>query len=242
MSESRHHPDVMAAGSLAAAIEAAADRLGRPAGSVLPTEHAPLTSASVHGESASRGRLSVGTDSALRGFRVEGWGGGICLLVGDLDELGDVVEVVRLWRDGTPLRDIERLVPSVELTSRGAVFDQGPEHVVAGEWQRVRQGTPGGDDTNLHALVEAAYREPRLRRLYPYTSHEVLNFSTTTGYPFSPSPVSLTAYGEGKFRVWNAAGAVLGDTATAEEAVALGVAHLPADLGPAVAGSYHEPG
>ncbi|WP_369407219.1 DUF6193 family natural product biosynthesis protein [Microtetraspora malaysiensis] len=34
--------------------------------------------------------------------------------------------------------------------------------------------------------------------------------------------------------------AVLGETTAAEEAVSLAISHLPADIGPAVAGGYEE--
>lgn len=138
-----------------------------------------------------------------------------------------------------PLHDIGRSVPFVRLTPRGEVAEQGPAHVVTAEWQQVRHRAEQADAPNHRALVEAAYNEPKLRQLYPYTSHHVLNFSTTTGYPFSPSPVSLTAFdGHSNYRVWKRGGVILGETPTAKEAVALAVAHLPADLGPAVAGPY----
>jgi hypothetical protein len=67
-----------------------------------------------------------------------------------------------------------------------------------------------------------------------------LRFSTTTGYPFSPDYVALDA-GPGKPYVVKAHwddGPVLGETATAGEAIALAVTRLPSDIGPAVAGPY----
>jgi hypothetical protein len=36
----------------------------------------------------------------------------------------------------------------------------------------------------LRSLVEACARRPRLRALFPFTSHETLLFSRTTGYPY----------------------------------------------------------
>jgi hypothetical protein len=66
-----------------------------------------------------------------------------------------------------------------------------------------------------------------------------LRFSTTTGFRFSPDPVCLEASSFAGYVVkasWM--GALIGEAATAEEAVALAVHHLPADLGPAVAGPY----
>jgi hypothetical protein len=238
----RHYPDAVALGSLAAAIEAAAARRRRPLGAVRPSDGAPLTTALVASTTESRRELAVTAARTERRFRIEGWGLGIWLVVGDTDDLDEVVEAAHLWRAGEPLHDIRRSVPFVRLTARGEVAEQGPEQVVTAEWQRLRQSAAQADRPNHQALVESAYREPSLRRLYPYTSHEVLNFSTTTGYPFPPSPVSLTAFvDDASYRVWKRGGVMIGDTATAEEAVALAVAHLPADLGPAASGTYTDP-
>ncbi|MGA4728287.1 DUF6193 family natural product biosynthesis protein [Micromonospora taraxaci] len=37
----------------------------------------------------------------------------------------------------------------------------------------------------LHSFISVAIREPRLRRLMPFTSHGVLGFSRIVGYPYS---------------------------------------------------------
>ncbi|MET7375107.1 DUF6193 family natural product biosynthesis protein [Micromonospora arida] len=233
------YPEVAAAGSLAAALDAIAVQYGLSLGTVRALDSSsPLTSASVPGESSVRDDLTVSASTDERRFRLGGWGQGIHLIVGDTDDLVGVVRAAHGWRAGTPLHDIRRSVPFVVLTRRGEVVEQGPAGVVAAEWQWLRQRTEEADWPNHTALIEAAYNEPRLRQLYPYTSHSVLNFSTTTGYPFSPTLVSLSAHSSrSNFRVWGRR-EVLGETATATEAVALAVAHLPADLGPAVAGRY----
>jgi hypothetical protein len=233
------YPEVAAAGSLAAALDAVAARHGLSLRTVRALEPSPLTSAGVPSESPVRDDLGVIASTGERHLNFEGWGQGIQLIVGNTDDLVEVVRTAHLWRAGTPLHDIRRSLPFVVLTRRGEVAEQGPAEVVAAEWQWLRQRT--GETANHMALIEAAYNEPRLRQLYPYTSHSVLNFSTTTGYPFSPSPVSLTAHSSPpNFQVWGRR-QVLGETATATEAVALAVAHLPADLGPAVAGRYEGP-
>ncbi|MEH0932658.1 DUF6193 family natural product biosynthesis protein [Micromonospora sp. CPCC 205558] len=233
------YPEVAAAGSLAAALDAVAARHGLSLGTVRALDgSSPLTSASVPSDSSARDDLTVSASTGERCFKFEGWGQGILLIVGDTDDLVGVVRTAHDWRAGTPLHDIRRSVPFVALTRRGEVVEQGPAAVVAAEWRWLRQRTEEADWPNHTALIEAAYNEPRLRQLYPYTSHSVLNFSTTTGYPFSPSPVSLSAHGSpSNFRVWGR-NEVIGETATATEAVALAVAHLPAGLGPAVAGRY----
>ncbi|MET8265588.1 DUF6193 family natural product biosynthesis protein [Micromonospora arida] len=233
------YPEVAAAGSLAAALDAVAADHGLSLGSARASEwSSPLTWASVPSGSSVRDDLTVSASTDERRFRIEGWGQGIQLIAGTTGDLVEVVRAAHNWRSGMPLHDIRRSVPFVVLTRRGEVVEQGPAGVVAAEWQWLRQSTSEADGPNHRALIEAASNEPRLRQLYPYTSHSVLNFSTTTGYPFSPSPVSLSAHGSpSNFRVWGRR-EVLGETATATEAVALAAAHLPADLGPAVAGRY----
>ncbi|WP_433319542.1 DUF6193 family natural product biosynthesis protein [Micromonospora sp. CA-269861] len=233
------YPEVLAAGSLAASLDAVAADHGLSLGSVRALEwSSPLTWASVLSGSSVRDDLTVSASTDERRFRIEGWGQGIQLIAGTTGDLVEVVRAAHDWRAGMPLHGIRRSVPFVMLTRRGEVVEHGPARVVAAEWQWLRQRSEEIDQPHYQALIEAAYNEPRLRQLYPYTSHSVLNFSTTTGYPFSPSPVSLGALGShSNFRVW-ARSDLLCETATATEAVAVAVAHLSADLGPAVAGRY----
>lgn len=97
-------------------------------------------------------------------------------------------------------------------------------------------------------LLAAAGAEPRLRRLYPFTSHFTLVFSSCTRYPYLVEAPAVEPLHDGRFRVHGAGGggggggAVIGETDTAEEAVALVMAHLPDDLGPAVAGTADDLG
>jgi hypothetical protein len=129
----RHYPDSVALGSLAAAT-----RRGRPLGAVQPSDHAPLTSALVPSATESRRDLAVKAAGAQRRFTIDGWGLGIWLVVGDTDELDDVVEAAYMWRLGMPLHDIRRSAPFVRLTARGEVAGLGPAHVVTAERQSVR--------------------------------------------------------------------------------------------------------
>ncbi|MGW4444437.1 DUF6193 family natural product biosynthesis protein [Streptomyces sp. NPDC004682] len=117
--------------------------------------------------------------------------------------------------------------------------ERGAAAVVAHQWREMRQlAAKAPDFTAFAALVEAAHAEPRLRQLYVYSSHWTLGFSSCTGYPFRVEiaidpPVNGESYRVRK-RPHTAA---LGEAATAEEAVALAVSHLRADLGPAVPGT-----
>ena len=143
-----------------------------------------------------------------------------------------------LWRDGVAIRDIERYVSFVRLGRLALAAEEGPAQVVTEQWRYVRGQAQKKDWPERGLLVEAAHREPKLRQLYPYMSHYSLRFSTTTGAPLSPDCVVLDAVPGEPYVVgvdW-VKGPILGEAATADEAVALAVRHLPDDLGPAVAG------
>jgi hypothetical protein len=109
-------------------------------------------------------------------------------------------------------------------------------------WQsmRARHGitSPGSAFPGILPLVDAAGAEPRLRQLYPFTSHFTLVFSSCTRYPYLVKAPAVEPLPDGRFRVHGpCGGAVIGETDTAEEAITLVMAHLPDDLGPAVAGT-----
>jgi hypothetical protein len=100
------------------------------------------------------------------------------------------------------------------------------------------------DFTGFGELVEAAHAEPRLRQLYVFSSHWTLGFSSCTGYPFRDEVAIVPSHSGSPFRVKRhpLSDDVLGEAATAEEAVALAVRHLPTDLGPAVSGTAEQDG
>jgi hypothetical protein len=232
------YPDVAAQASLAAALQAVAAEHGLSLGDVIVNERQPLSSATISSATALRDPLGIIAGADERIWMINGWGQGIWLVGGKTRDLVEVARAGQSWRDGVPLREIRRRVPFVELTSLAEAAEQGPGHVVAAEWRQLRQDAAEVDLPGYRALIEAAHAEPRLRQLYPYTSHGMLRFSTTTGYPFSPDLVCLQASRD-RFIVRESwMGQALGETATAEEAVLLAVGHLPAQLGPAVAGAY----
>ncbi|WP_190169940.1 DUF6193 family natural product biosynthesis protein [Streptomyces mirabilis] len=110
----------------------------------------------------------------------------------------------------------------------------------AWQWRRERQEVlrPGVGHPGIVHLIEAARAERTLRQLYPYTSHFALHLSSCTRYPYALRVPSVLPRHDGRFQVFvPRVGTLLGETDTAEAAVALVVAHLPAGLGPAVAGT-----
>ncbi|CAM5543803.1 hypothetical protein SAVIM338S_04341 [Streptomyces avidinii] len=81
------------------------------------------------------------------------------------------------------------------------------------------------------AVLDAAHEDPILRQLYPYTSHNHVHFSSTTRFPYEVAVPFVMPLADGRFRVVGrglAGGS--GEADTAEEAVAMVVAHVPPGL------------
>lgn len=233
------YPDVAAHGSLAAALLAVAAEHGIVLGEVTANGRQPLQHAGVTSATPLRQDLGVTAGAAERCWVITGWGQGIWLIGGSTKTLADVARAARLWRDGVPLRAIQHAVPFVTLPRLAEAAEQGTPQVLAVQWQSLREDAERAPWPEQQELIAAAYAEPKLRQLYPYTSHWSLRFSTTTGFPFSPDVVCMELTRDGQFLVKTSFhGEALGQTTTAEEAVSLAVSHLPGDIGPAIAGAY----
>lgn len=98
------------------------------------------------------------------------------------------------------------------------------------------------DDGRVRAeLLEAAYREPLLRQLFPWTGMWELHFSRCTEHPWSwDIPYILPAAGDTYWVGGPHRDQAVGRAATAEEAVAMVVRRLPAGCGPAFLGTCEE--
>ncbi|MFD4143433.1 DUF6193 family natural product biosynthesis protein [Streptomyces sp. NPDC058572] len=118
--------------------------------------------------------------------------------------------------------------------------DLNISETVANEWLSVLSEPPSAIDP---ALTRAAYASPRLRSLFPLISHGSLQFSRCTEYPWSRDVPALFRRRGGGFsviRMWETGESgrrEVGVTNTAAEAVALLVADLPEEWGPAIDGT-----
>lgn len=225
-------PEIAAHGSLAAALHALAPDLR------IEPEHDRRVR--IPSTRPGRDPLSVAPAAVAGMWAFGAWTGGIQMIHGMCGVLTDLVPVATAWQDGVLMSDIKVLAPFASVPRRAEAYDHGPDHVVSEEWRALHERADSVDWPQFRDLVATAAAEPRLRQLYPYASHWSLRFSTTTGYPFSPDLVILDApHGGGRFGVRTAWSGPVTEADSAAEAVALAVAHLPADLGPAVAGRYH---
>lgn len=235
------YPDVAARGSLAAALRAAAD--GRlDAALAASPDSGPLLHESVASTLPHREPLRISASTHERRWSIHGGEPfqGSCLIDGDTDDLAQVARAAQAWHDGETLDDIRRAAPFVHLTGHFEVPDLDPVRLVESQWQgmlREARELEYSWQAQYQALVEAAYAEPALRALYPFTSHWTLRFSSTTRPSLTLGSPCLSAGGDGTYGVGT--GFItpdLGVFTTAPEAAALAVRHLPTDFGPVTLG------
>ena len=235
------YPDVAARGSLAAALRDAAN--GRlDAVALTSADAAPLLHATVASPLAYRDSLQVNAWPHERRWSIRGAEPylGLALVDGDTDDLAEVAEAVRAWHDGVSLDELRRAAPFVHLTGRFDVPDHDPARLTESEWLSMRRQAAELEyawQGTHQALIEAAYAEPALRALYPFTSHWALRLSTTTRPHLTIVGPSLSANSDGTYGV---GGGLMdndpGVFTAAREAVAQAVRQLPSGLGPVTLG------
>ncbi|MFI6950951.1 DUF6193 family natural product biosynthesis protein [Streptomyces sp. NPDC050422] len=238
------YPDLAAAGSLAAALEQLAAELDADL-TVVPGDWGPLVSAGIASSVPERKPLSVHIGAESRWFGVSGWSRGVELITGATPDLADVVRAGAAWGQGRSLRELRTELSFVRSSKRAEAHERGPAAVVDLQWRTMQQqASEEPDFTGFGELVEAAHAEPRLRQLYVFSSHWTLGFSSCTGYPFRDEVAIVPSHSGSPFCVKRhpLSDDVLGEAATAEDAVALAVRHLPTGLGPAVAGTAERDG
>jgi hypothetical protein len=232
------YPDVARHGSLGAALRFVAGG-GLAAIPITSSEAEPLTHAAVSCAVPHRNSLQVDAWHHERRWSIRGTDvfDNMALIEGRTDDLALVAVVARAWHDGEALSDISRDAPFVHLTGRFELPGPDPARRVASEWQHLRLEASELSHSwapAYRSLVEAAFAEPTLRSLYPFTSHWVLRFSATTRPHLTPTGPCLTANSDGTYGVGrHFAAPDLGVFPTARGAVALAVRQLSRGPGPA---------
>ncbi|MEU3843830.1 DUF6193 family natural product biosynthesis protein [Streptomyces sp. NPDC028635] len=130
-------------------------------------------------------------------------------------------------------------LPFLHVSERAEAHERGPASVVELQWRTMREDAAQAPNFPAFGeLVEAAHAHPKLRQLYVFSSHWTLGFSSCTGFPFRVEVAIAPSRNGGPYLVMERPRSlVIGETATAEEAVAVAVSRLPSGLGPAVAGT-----
>ncbi|MFD5542395.1 DUF6193 family natural product biosynthesis protein [Streptomyces sp. NPDC127079] len=233
------YPDIATEGSLASALQAVADRNGLSV-SFTVSEADPLRAASVTSAAPRRTVMAINAWAVERRWSIRGCESfqDLPLVEGHTEELAQIVQAAHAWHRGEQLTAVREVAPFVHLTGRFEVADHDPARLTESEWQHLLTEAREVDWPEYRALIEAAYAEPALRRLYPFTSHWTLRFSTSTRPRLTVVRLCLAAHRQKPFAVsTDMMGEGLAEAATAEEAVAIAAGRLPCDLGPVTLGA-----
>jgi len=233
------YPDVLAEGSLAAVLQAVADADGFSL-PILGSESNKLCHAALASRIPHRNYLTVSAYTWKRWWSIRGVESfrDMELIGGNTDDLTQIVRAARAWHEGAALAEIRVAAPFVHLSGRFEVPDNDPARLVESEWQHLRTQAAEANWLEFQALVEAAYREPALRALYPFTSHWTLRFSTNAGPRMDDLGLFLDAHRGGHYTLSNNLfeGEIFNEAATAEELASAAVRRLPPGLGPVAVG------
>ncbi|MGI8448243.1 MAG: DUF6193 family natural product biosynthesis protein [Streptosporangiaceae bacterium] len=228
------YPEIAAAGGLAVALSQTASSTGLDLHDVAGPEGPEHLRAAVIG--TDRGYISVNTALLERWFLLDTWWRGVRLMWGKAADMNAVAGVAHAWQSGAPLREIQDRWPFISLDEKSEAHERGDaDEVVRIQWHRLQtcSGHP-----ELDAVINAAFRQPRLRVLYPYTSHNRLCFSSRVGYPYSVGLPLIERLGVGQFRVIGKS--LPAQTRSPTEAAAAAAAGLPDNCGPAKIGTAED--
>ncbi|MER6186781.1 DUF6193 family natural product biosynthesis protein [Streptomyces sp. NPDC001652] len=236
------YPDIASHGSLRAAVHAVSEG-GLATTSMRSSESEPLTHVAVDCPLPHRNPLLISAWVHERRWSIRGTDAfqDLELVGGRTEDLKEVAAAAVAWHTGQSLSALLQAAPFVHLSGRFEVPDLDPALLTASEWQHLRTEAneleyPWGPA--YQALVEAAHAELALRRLYPFTSHWALRFSTTTRPNLTVVGPMLAARSIDHYTVSKSmTGNDGAQFSTPGDAVAAAVRELPVDLGSTTLGS-----
>lgn len=228
------YPEIQACGSLAAALQDALRSAGStlssdPQVSVMPFSYARV-------EAGPRlVQLYVATEKRL--FLAEYWAHGVALAAGSCPDLIETATAIDFWvsQDGPLTQAIHERFPWVTPKAKADAFESGNE--VEWKWTQMLSDTSHSEELRLAVLRTS--ENPRLRKLFPYTSLFTLCFSRCTGYPFTRDVPCITPTGPGQFSVTHLNEEHIGE-GDIDTCIDLVVAHLPPDCGAARRGTAEQ--
>lgn len=217
------YPEIQACGSLTAALQDALRSLGSTLSTDAQMSALPVSYARV--EAGPRFvQLYVAAEERL--FLTEFWAHGVALAYGNCPDLIETASAIDCWVSSECMltkaihEKFSWIIPKAEADA----FESGTE--VEWQWQSMLSNTSHSEELRLAVLRTS--ENPRLRKLFPYTSLFTLCFSRCTGYPFMRDIPCITATGPGQFSVTHMNEETIGkgDIDTCIDLIA---AHLPPD-------------
>jgi hypothetical protein len=181
--------------------------------------------------------VSTVLGSQERWFLMEFWERGVMMANGKTTDLAAAAGATGTWQTGSSLAALQQAWPFARYGELQEAFERGNPTQV--KWEILQRSDGRLIDRDL---IEAAYDQPALRVLFPFSSHRSLNLSRCTRYPYSDDlPVIYPLPGHRFTAFWGPNSPYgtghIADSGTAAEAVAIMLAHLPAGCGPAIDGT-----
>jgi Family of unknown function (DUF6193) len=229
------YPDLVEQGGLADALQAALNKIGSSLSVSELDKSVPFV---VHARIESGYRFSqIYIGAKTRMFSFDFWDRGVYLAHGATPEILEMTRSIDKWiASGSSTTELATAFRFVRVEPNATAYELGEE--VEMRWRNYLASL-SESFPELNAFVNAAAAEPKLRQLFPFTSMSVFCFSRCTGYPFTRDTPSVVPLGQDQYEVKSYSGKSLG-RGNATEAVAIAVAALPFNCGPAVPGTAEQ--
>ncbi|MEU4115505.1 DUF6193 family natural product biosynthesis protein [Kitasatospora sp. NPDC028055] len=228
------YPEVVAAGSVRGALQAAADRAGLELAVELtssPGWRKVAAKAESETEADGRSATVVTPGGGERVFLVDCWLGWIHMARGRALDLADVAAVFQAWVRGSGVRELTARWPFLETWDLAEAHERGETEAVAARWRMMQRGPLPHRDTELLDLIRAAHAQPRLRALSPGKSMCWFTLSRRAAHPDVGDFPRTRSLGGGRYELMFPDRSVRVVEGT-EAAVAVILANLPQDLTP----------
>jgi hypothetical protein len=194
------YPDVTAAGDLRTALQHTFDILGLR----LEARHVSSPGWVFTAAFARAGDrdANVHLTAGQRMFAVDLWSPGFRMAHGSAPDLAHVAAAAGMFLDGAGLRQLRSAWPFVKHGELAEALERGEPEAIACRWRRMLTGPPLRDRRGeLHDFLVAAADEPRLRMLYPFTSHFDLGFRGSVRDGQSPALAWVRPFGDSRYLI-----------------------------------------
>ncbi|MEV6638043.1 DUF6193 family natural product biosynthesis protein [Actinoplanes sp. NPDC051470] len=195
------YPEVAAAGDLATLLQTEFDAAHAPLRAQRPASPGwARVSAETHAADRS---ASVVMAMHERAFLLQFWMRGVQMAQGSATGIADAAAATWMFLSGAPVRRLASVWPFVTFSGFAEAFERGESAAIAYRWQEYLDisSTRSLHLLDLHAFLTAAAAEPRLRALFPFTSHIDLGFRRSIGDPRDSALAWVRPHGEGRYLV-----------------------------------------